>query len=210
MLLIGAAHRHAGKTEFACRVIGRLAPQWPIIGIKVTSVDRDDPSSGPQAAAGDDRALPLPAYSIDEERRLTGDKDTSRMLRAGAAQVLWLRVGRCRSSRRSSAKYHEISPYAMQVVADLLDIHPVEVYSVVSFYSFLDFKPKGRFIIRLCRTISCDMPARTASPGSSRTTWASFGETTAGRQVHPGVGQLHRHVRPGAGPAGQRPASTRG
>ena len=94
MLLIGAAHRQAGKTEFACRVIGRLAPQRPIIGIKVTSVDRDDPSSGPQAAAGDDRAVPLPAYSIDEERRLTGDKDTSRMLRAGAVQVLWLRVGR--------------------------------------------------------------------------------------------------------------------
>jgi len=94
MLLIGAAHRHAGKTEFACRVIGRLAPQRPIIGIKVTSVDRDDPSSGPQAAAGDGRAVPLPAYRIDEERRLTGDKDTSRMLRAGAAQVLWLRVDR--------------------------------------------------------------------------------------------------------------------
>jgi NADH:ubiquinone oxidoreductase subunit E len=54
-------------------------------------------------------------------------------------------------------KHHRISDYAMQVVADLLGIHPVEVYSVVSFYSFLDEKPKGKFVIRLCQTISCDM-----------------------------------------------------
>ena len=50
-----------------------------------------------------------------------------------------------------------ISSYAMQVIADILDIHPVEVHSVVSFYSFLDTKPKGQFVIRLCKTISCMM-----------------------------------------------------
>jgi NADH-quinone oxidoreductase E subunit len=54
-------------------------------------------------------------------------------------------------------KHHHVSGFAMQVVADLLGIHPVEVYSVVSFYSFFDAHPKGKFIIRLCRTISCDM-----------------------------------------------------
>jgi NADH:ubiquinone oxidoreductase subunit E len=57
-------------------------------------------------------------------------------------------------------KYHNISDYAMQVVADQLEIHPVEVYSVVSFYSFLDDKVKGKFVIRLCRTISCDMAGK--------------------------------------------------
>lgn len=57
-------------------------------------------------------------------------------------------------------QYQEISEYAMQEVADLLDIHPVEVQSVVSFYSFLETKARGRFIIRLCRTISCDMAAK--------------------------------------------------
>jgi NADH-quinone oxidoreductase E subunit len=54
-------------------------------------------------------------------------------------------------------KHHHVSSFAMQVVADALGIHPVEVYSVVSFYAFFDIQPKGRFIIRLCRTISCDM-----------------------------------------------------
>ncbi len=54
-------------------------------------------------------------------------------------------------------KYRHISAYAMQALADLLDIHPVEVYGVVSFYSFLNTEPQGKFVIRLCRTISCDM-----------------------------------------------------
>jgi [NiFe] hydrogenase diaphorase moiety large subunit len=56
--------------------------------------------------------------------------------------------------------YGHISEYVMQVVADILDIHPVEVYSVASFYSFLGHNPKGRFIIRLCRTVSCEMQGK--------------------------------------------------
>ena len=55
-------------------------------------------------------------------------------------------------------RYFHVSEYAMQVIADLLDIHPVEVCAVVSFYSFLDFQPKGRFVIRVCRTMCCHMP----------------------------------------------------
>jgi [NiFe] hydrogenase diaphorase moiety large subunit len=72
------------------------------------------------------------------------------------------RFGRDRSAlmpilqELTRTRYH-ISEYAMQVIADLLDIHPVEVDSVVSFYSFLNGKPQGQFVIRLCRTISCDM-----------------------------------------------------
>ncbi len=37
----------------------------------------------------------------------------------------------------------------MQTVADRLDIHPVEVYSVITFYSFLTTKKKGKHIIRI-------------------------------------------------------------
>ena len=56
--------------------------------------------------------------------------------------------------------HFQVSQYAMQVIADLLDIHPVEVYSVVSFYHFLDEMPQGQFVIRLCRTITCDMAGK--------------------------------------------------
>jgi len=50
-----------------------------------------------------------------------------------------------------------ISDSDMQDVADQYGIHPVEVYSVVTFYSFLNIHKKGRHIIRVSNCISNDM-----------------------------------------------------
>jgi NADH:ubiquinone oxidoreductase subunit E len=57
-------------------------------------------------------------------------------------------------------KYHTVDSYAQQVIAELLDIHPVEVNSVLSFYAFLGSARQGKFVIRLCRTLSCDMAGK--------------------------------------------------
>ena len=54
-------------------------------------------------------------------------------------------------------KHRYISDYAQQEIARHLSIQPVEVYSVISFYAFLNSRPKGRNIVRVCKTISCDM-----------------------------------------------------
>ncbi len=73
-----------------------------------------------------------------------------------------------------------ISEYVMQLIADILDIHPVEVYGVVSFYSFLNTKPKGKFVVRLCRTISCDMLGKErVARQLENDLGIKFGETTA-------------------------------
>ncbi|MEZ4387081.1 MAG: NADH-quinone oxidoreductase subunit NuoE [Candidatus Krumholzibacteriia bacterium] len=94
------------------------------------------------------------------------------------------RYGRERSSllpilQEIQRQHYHISEYAMQVVADLLGIHPVEVFSVVSFYSFLDFKPKGRFIIRVCRTMCCHMQGKDRVARQLETDLGiKFGETT--------------------------------
>ncbi len=42
-----------------------------------------------------------------------------------------------------------ISDDDMQDIADKLGIHPVEVYSVVTFYSFFTYNKKGKNIIRV-------------------------------------------------------------
>jgi [NiFe] hydrogenase diaphorase moiety large subunit len=77
-------------------------------------------------------------------------------------------------------EYGHISEYVMQIVADILDIHPVEVDSVVSFYSFLGHKSKGRFIVRLCRTISCEMQYKErVAQQLENDLGIRFGETTA-------------------------------
>lgn len=73
--------------------------------------------------------------------------------------------GRKRSSlmpilQEVQRRHGHVSDYAMQVVADQLGIHPVEVYSVVTFYSFLHHEPEGKYVIRLCKTMSCEMAGK--------------------------------------------------
>jgi NADH:ubiquinone oxidoreductase subunit E len=95
------------------------------------------------------------------------------------------KYGRQRSSlmailQETQRRQSRISEYAMQVIADLLDIHPVEVYSVVSFYSFLGDQPQGQFVIRLCRTITCDMAGKShIARQLENDLGIHFGETTA-------------------------------
>lgn len=77
-------------------------------------------------------------------------------------------------------QYGHVSEYVMQVVADILNIHPVEVYGVASFYSFIGHKQKGRFVIRLCRTLSCDMQGKDrVARQLENDLGMGFGETTS-------------------------------
>ena len=94
------------------------------------------------------------------------------------------KYGRSRSSllpilQDIQRKHSHISDFAQQEVARLLDIHPVEIYSVITFYSFLNTNPKGRNIVRLCQTITCDMAGKTGiAKALERELGIKFGETT--------------------------------
>jgi len=78
------------------------------------------------------------------------------------------------------SRYHGVDTDAMQIVADLLDIHPVEVYSVATFYAFLDPAPQGEFVVRLCRTISCELAGKeTIAQALESELGVGFGETSA-------------------------------
>jgi len=52
-------------------------------------------------------------------------------------------------------KFRYIDENSQQEIADALNIHPVEVNSVISFYAFLYDKPRGKHTIRLCKNIIC-------------------------------------------------------
>jgi NADH:ubiquinone oxidoreductase subunit E len=72
-----------------------------------------------------------------------------------------------------------ISEFAQQEIAHYLNIHPVEVYGVITFFSFLGNQKRGRNIIRLCRTISCDLAGKDAIVKTlERELGIKFGETT--------------------------------
>src|SRR6185369_1393132 len=48
-----------------------------------------------------------------------------------------------------------LSTDAMDYVASLLSIKPVEVYEVATFYSMFNLKPVGKCLIEVCRTGPC-------------------------------------------------------
>lgn len=81
-------------------------------------------------------------------------------------------------------KHKCVSDFAQQEVARVLDIHPVEVYSVISFYAFLNTKPKGRNIVRLCQTITCDLAGKGGvAKAIERELGIKFGETTKDNRI---------------------------
>ncbi|HSH53090.1 MAG TPA: NADH-quinone oxidoreductase subunit NuoE [Bacteroidales bacterium] len=53
-----------------------------------------------------------------------------------------------------------VSDFAMTEVARELDMSAALVYGTATFYSFLDTQPRGEYVIRLCRTITCDMKGK--------------------------------------------------
>ncbi len=53
-----------------------------------------------------------------------------------------------------------LSEYSMVEIAREMDIPAAEVYGTATFYSFLEVKKMGRFIIRICKTITCAMKGK--------------------------------------------------
>ena len=48
-----------------------------------------------------------------------------------------------------------LSPESMDYVASILNIKPIEVFEVASFYSMFNLKPVGKCTLEVCRTSSC-------------------------------------------------------
>jgi len=57
-------------------------------------------------------------------------------------------------------KYNYLTDEAMVEVARELDISAAEVYGTASFYTFLDTSVRGKYVIRVCKTITCSMKGK--------------------------------------------------
>lgn len=53
-----------------------------------------------------------------------------------------------------------LSEYSMIEIAREVDIPAADVYGTATFYSFIETKPAGKYIIRICKTISCAMKGK--------------------------------------------------
>lgn len=73
--------------------------------------------------------------------------------------------GRCRNSLMPVLQgivqtEHYLSEEAMLAVAKELDLSAADVYGTASFYTFLDTVPRGKNIVRVCKTITCHMKGK--------------------------------------------------
>jgi len=94
ILIIGSTGRNTGKTEFACTIIEKQSTRKEIIGIKVIPVDKNEEDCH-RGIEGCGLCNSLTGdYKIIEEMITDSDKDTSRMLRAGAKKAYLLLVDR--------------------------------------------------------------------------------------------------------------------
>lgn len=53
-----------------------------------------------------------------------------------------------------------LSKQDMIDVARELNMSAADVYGTATFYTFLDTQPRGKYIIRICKTISCAMKGK--------------------------------------------------
>jgi len=57
-------------------------------------------------------------------------------------------------------KHNYLTDEAMVEVAKELEISAAEVYGTASFYTFLDTQVRGKYVIRVCKTITCSMKGK--------------------------------------------------
>lgn len=53
-----------------------------------------------------------------------------------------------------------LEPSDIAMVAEELDLSAADVYGTATFYTFLDIVPRGKNVIRVCKTISCYMSGK--------------------------------------------------
>ena len=93
MLMLGAADRRCGKTTLATRLVRAEAARRAVAGVKVTTVHDRKGAPCPRGNDGCGVCDSLEGpFALTEETGGAPGKDTTRLLEAGAAPVLWLCV----------------------------------------------------------------------------------------------------------------------
>jgi len=115
MLMIGSAGSNVGKTELACTLLRKFSKTSDIIGVKVTTI-KDKDGQCPRGGEGCGVCSSLEGvYCITEELNSTSDKDTARLLTAGASRVFWLRILRDHLPEGTTALLDIIGPDAVSI-----------------------------------------------------------------------------------------------
>ncbi len=77
-----------------------------------------------------------------------------------------------------------LSPETMDFVADYLDMPPIAVYEVASFYNMYNLEPVGKYKITLCTNLPCGLSgANDVASYLKKKLGIGFNETTADGKI---------------------------
>jgi len=118
-------------------------------------------------------ARPINWTEADEDRRdLAGTEGQTGSARTNRARLLEM-------LKAEQEKSGVLSPEVIGDIAQSLNIDVSEVYGVATFYSFLSTRPLGRNVIRICKSLPCDLKnARMIVESVRMTIGIGPGETT--------------------------------
>ncbi|MBN2657755.1 MAG: hypothetical protein JXR86_11900 [Spirochaetales bacterium] len=134
-LVIGSSSRNAGKTSFSRNLIETFP--GTLQAVKITVISKEHRCPHGDGGCGVCSSLHA-SYEITEETVREGHKDTSKLLKAGASRVYWLRVSR------------EAVPEGLEALLSILDPKlPVlcESNSIVRTVKpglYIQLRPRGR------------------------------------------------------------------
>lgn len=75
--------------------------------------------------------------------------------------------------------YNWIPPQAMEEIAEFLELAPAEVMDTATFYEEYWLKPKGKYLVQVCRSLSCEICGSNDLTNRMRETLGvEVGETT--------------------------------
>ncbi len=111
MLLIAGASRDAGKTTFAGEVVRRFADPAGLVAVKVTTIHQEgEHCPRGRHGCGVCAALRRDYELIEERLGDAPDKDTGRLLAAGARRALWMKTRRASLAQAAAALAGAIGP----------------------------------------------------------------------------------------------------
>ena len=99
-------------------------------------------TSHPEGAAG--------AFAFTPEHEQRADAIVARYPEGRQASAV---IALLDLAQRQSSNW--LSPEAIEYVANRLDMAPIRVHEVATFYTMFNLKPVGRHLIQICRTTPC-------------------------------------------------------
>jgi len=150
MLMIGSAGINTGKTVLACELIKKFCKSTDITGVKVTTIKAKD-GTCPRGGRGCGVCSSLDGdFCITEELKRNSNKDTSRLLAAGASRVFWLRVMRSHLEQGLAALMDITGPDAVTVCESNSLRHVVEpgLFLMVTAPNLRKWKASARDVRR--------------------------------------------------------------